>query len=177
MRLRRDQVAEIGVFEDLQTLIVILIGITILLASTLFNWSAFGSLERDQDLFDEAERLIAAVEAWDQLRAINSFSNPYPTFLLRQAELATTNNSKFMDQIKSDYNYYIIFDDLTIPDSQHNIDAGIHSYYEYGDPLPDGNEAVTAQVQYALVFEIHLGNHEYDVSERHACLMKVVVWQ
>ena len=182
MRLRGDTRGEIGVFEDLQTLIVVVVGIAILLASTMYNWSAFGTAEQDQELYDEAERLIDAVESYDRIRAINNFGSIYPEFLLRQADLEIlTKGSQFEDDIKSDFNYNITFDDLVIPDSAYDPgndtrDAVI-SVYEFGKNDTGAKGTVVAKVQYALVFEEEIGIQEYDVSERHACIMTVVVWR
>ncbi len=167
-----------GVFEDLQTLMVVVVGIAILLASTMYNWSAFGSVEQDQELFDEAERLIDAVESYDRIRAINNFGSIYPEFLLRQSELAIlTNGTQFEEDIRSDLNYNITFDDLVIPDGDHDTDGGNFSFYQFGKPAPEDTETVVARVQYSLVFEEETGIQQYDVGERHACIMTVVVWR
>jgi hypothetical protein len=178
MRLRGDRGGEIGVFEDLQTLLVVVVGITILLASVMYNWSAFGTVERDQEMYDEAERLIDAVESNDLLRAFNSYGAMYNEFKLRQSELESmANSSAFESEVKSDMNYNITFDDLEVPDSDHDPGHDVFSYYEFGKPVPEGKETVVAQVQYALVFDVHIANQDYDVSQRHACVMTVVVWR
>lgn len=167
-----------GVFEDLQTLMVVVVGIAILLASTMYNWSAFGTVEQDQELFDEAEHLIDAVESYDRIRAINNFGSIYPEFLLRQSELVIlTNGTQFEEDIRSDLNYNITFDDLVIPDGDHDADGGNFSYYQFGKPAPEDTETVVARVQYSLVFEEKIGIQQYDVNERHACIMTVVVWR
>ena len=167
---------EVGVLEDLQTLLVIVVGIAILLTSTLYNWSAFGSAEQDQEMYDEVEHLIEQVEAWDQLRAINSYGSLYPEFLLRQTGLDGMSNKAFQDHIRSDLNYNITFDDLVIKDIDHDTDNN-YSYFGFGKPVPKDKETVVAQVQYSLVFEELSPNGDYDVSKRHACIMTVVVWQ
>jgi len=120
---------DVGVFEDLQTLMVIVVGIGILLTSTLYNWSAFGSAEAEQEMHDEVEHLIEAVEGWDQLRAINSYASNYPEFNLRQSGLKGMSNTAFQDHVSSDLNYNIIFDDLVIHDNEHDPED-IYSYYE-----------------------------------------------
>jgi hypothetical protein len=177
MRLRRDIRGEVGVFEDLQTLLVIVVGIAILLSSTLYNWSAFGSAEQDQEMYDEVEHLIDSVEAWDQLRAVNSYGSYYPEFQLRQSGLNGMSNKAFQDHILSDLNYNISFDDLAIPDGNHDPEDATFSYYYFGKPVPEDKETVVAGVQYALIFEKDVGTGNGDVKIRHACIMTVVVWQ
>ncbi len=178
MRLRRDVRGEVGVFEDLQTLMVIVVGIGILLTSTLYNWSAFGSVEAEQEMHDEVEHLIDDVESYDRIRAINNYGSIYNEFLLRQSDLATlTNGTQFEEDIKSDFNYNIFFDDLVIPDNAHNTSGGNYSYYQFGKPVPEDKETVVAKVQYSLVIDRKIGQQAWNVTERHACIMTVVVWQ
>lgn len=167
---------EVGVFEDLQTLLVIVVGIAILLTSTLYNWSAFGSAEQDQGMYDEVEHLVEQVEAWDRLMAINSYGSHYPEFQLRQSSMDGLTNTDFQDHIRSDLNYNITFDDLVIKDTDHDGN-NVYSYYEFGKPVPEDKETVVAHVQYSLVFEELLPGGDYDVSQRHATIMTVVVWQ
>ena len=176
MRLRRDVRGEVGVFEDLQTLLVIVVGIAILLTSTLYNWSAFGSVEEDEEMYEEVEHLVEQVEAWDRLMAINSYGSHYPEFQLRQSSLDGMSNQDFQDHIRSDLNYNITFDDLVIPDIDHDP-GNNYSFYEFGKPVPEGKETLVVQVQYSLVFEELLPGGDYDVSQRHACIMTVVVWR
>ena len=176
MRLRRDVQGEVGVFEDLQTLLVIVVGIATILASTLSNWSAFGSVEQDQEMYEEAEHLVEQVEAWDRLMAINSYGSHYPEFQLRQSSMDGMTNEDFQDHIRSDLNYNITFDDLVIPDIDHDL-GNNYSFYAFGKSVPEDKETVVAHVQYSLVFEELLPSGDYDVSQRHACIMTVVVWQ
>ncbi len=181
MRYLGDQHGEIGYFEDLQTLVIIVIGISVLLGSTVFNWSAFGTIEEDQDLFDEAEHLVESIESWDRIRAINSWGSMYEVFTLRQPELITLlkNPNQFSDEIRSDLHYNVTFDDLEVDDGEHEPANGNYSYYRFGDALLDDQvDAISIRVQYALVMERTLpSGQDFDVSERHACLMMVVVWR
>jgi hypothetical protein len=177
MRLRRDTRGEIGVFEDLQTLLVVVVGIVILLSSTLYNWSAISHTERDQDLYEEAEHIIKQIEAWETLHAVNSYGARYPDFMIRQPDLATLmREGGFEDRIKSDLNYQVTFDDLAISDSQHDQSSGNYSWYVFGKEPPADVDSVAIQVQYTLVMEVPIGPQSQDVSERHPCLVTVVVW-
>ncbi len=181
MRLLADARGEVGVFEDLQTLAVIVVGLVVLLGSTLFNWSSFGDVQEDQELYDEAEHLIESIEAWNRLRAINQYGSQYEAFYLRQYELATMytkSPNQFREQIRSDLSYNITFDDLHIPDSDHRPEEGNFSYYSFGKGVPEDVERVEVQVQYALVFDVRLDSpQEWNVSVRHPCLVSVVVWR
>jgi hypothetical protein len=178
MRLRGDRRGEIGVFEDLQTLLVVLVGIAILLTSTLYNWSAISSTEQDQDLYDEAEHIIKQVESWERLQAINSYGSRYADFMLRQPELVTlTGSDQFEEHIRSDLSYQVTFDDLVVDDSQHDPSSGVHSSYVFGEEPPAGADTAALTTQYALVMEVYMGGQDYDVSERHPCLVTVVVWR
>ncbi len=169
---------EVGVFEDLQTLLVVVVGIAILLGSTLYNWSAISSTEQDQDLYDEAEHIVKQIESWDRLRAIDSLGSHYQDFMLRQQDLSTLLDSgQFEERIRSDLKYQVTFDDLVISDTEHDPVNGVHSYYVFGEEPPTKGDVVSLQVQYALVFEVFLGAQNYDVSERHPCLVTVVVWR
>ena len=169
---------EIGVFEDLQTLVVVVAAITVLLVSILFNWSSLSALERDQDLYDEAEHIIDDIESWERLEAVNSYGNRYPEFLIRQPELVTLiKEGGFEDKIRSDLNYNVTFDDLVVSDDDQDGNAGVYSKYEFGDPVPEDSETVVTQVHYVLVMEKRLGPQDFDVSQRHACLLTVVVWR
>jgi len=167
---------EVGVFEDLQTLLVIVVGIAILLTSTLYNWSAFGSAEQDQEMYDEVEHLIEQVEAWDQLRAVNAYGSSYPEFHLRQSGLNGMSNKAFQDHIKSDLNYNMYFDDIVISDGNHDPEIGNYSYYKFGKTVPEDTETVVAEVQYTLIFESGIGTDKGEVRDRNACILTVVVW-
>ncbi len=178
MRLRRDMGGEVGVFEDLQTLLVVLVGIAILLGSTLINWSTISSSEQDQDLYDEAEHIVKQIESWDRLRAINSYGSHYQDFMVRQLDLATLLDSgQFEERIRSDLRYQVTFDDLAVSDDEHDPVNGVHSSYVFGEEPPTKGDVVSLQVQYALVFEVPLVDQTYDVSERHPCRVTVVVWR
>ncbi len=177
MRLRRDTRGEIGVFEDLQTLLVVVVGVGILLSSTLYNWSAISSTEEDQDLYDEAEHIVKQIESWERLLAINSYGSRYLDLLLRQPELVTLlDTGQFEDQIRSDYNYQVTFDDLVVLDDVDDPGNDTHSKYVFGKEPPADVDIVSIRVQYALVMEVPLGPQVYDVSERHPCLLTVEVW-
>jgi hypothetical protein len=180
MRYLGDQRGEIGYFEDLQTLVIIVIGISVLLGSTVFNWSAFGTVEEDQALFDEAEHIVEAIESWDRITAISSWGSMYEDFVLRQPELITLlkNPSQFTERIRSDLHLNVTFDDLEVDEGAHDPAKGIFASYGFGDALLDDQDnAMSIRVPYALVMERPLGVQQYDVSERHACLMTVVVWR
>lgn len=178
MRLRRDQRGEVGVFEDIQTLFVVVVAIAILLTSTLYNWSALSASEQDQELYDETEHIVKQIESWDRLQAINSYGSQYPGFMLRQPELVTLLGSdQFEDEIRSDLGYRVTFDDLAVPDAEHDPGNGVYSSYVFGGEPPVKGDVVAIQVQYALVMEVHLGPQDYDVSERHPCLVTVEVWR
>jgi hypothetical protein len=177
MRLRSDTGGEIGVFEDLQTLLVVVVGIGILLGSTLYNWGAISETEEDKDLYDGAEHIVKQIESWDRLQAINSYGSPYPEFMLRQPEMVTlTEGDQFEDHIKSDLNYQVTFDDLEVPDGQHDPTNGAYSFYRFGEEPKANVDSVVLQVHYVLVMEVTIGLQEYDVSERHPCLVTVEVW-
>jgi hypothetical protein len=177
MRLRRDTRGEIGVFEDLQTLLVVVVGIGILLGSVLYNWGAISSTESDQDLYDGAEHIVKQIEAWERLMAINSYGSRYNDFHLRQPELATlTGGEQFEDHIRSDLNYQVTFDDLVVTDAMHDPEGNLYSTYQFGEEPPAGVESVVLRVQYTLVMEVNLGPQDYDVNERHPCLVTVEVW-
>lgn len=179
MRLLGDLRAEIGFFEDLQTLVILLVGIAVLLASTLLNWSSFGEAQADQELYEEAEHLVSEIESWQRIKAVNSYGSTYNEFLLRQADLAQLangTNRQFTDQIRSDLSYNITFDDLVVPDTSHDPANEVFSHYQFGPPAPKGVERAVLTVQYALVFESGVVP-DLDVGVRHACLMTVVVWR
>ena len=157
---------------------MVVVGIAILLGSTLYNWSAVSSTEQDQDLYDEAEHIVKQVESWDRLQAINSYGSPYSEFMLRQPELATLlGTGQFDDRIGSDLEYRVTFDDLAVPDDQDDPGSGVHSRYVFGDEPPPTKDVVSLQVQYALVMEVYQGPQDYDVSQRHPCLVTVEVWR
>lgn len=177
MWLRSDTRGEIGVFEDLQTLVVVVVGIAILLGATLYNWATYGEMEQEQELYDEAAHIIKQVEAWDWLGAINSYGSPYPDFMIWQPNLIGLTKNDTRDDIKSTLHFHITFDDLVVPDSEHDPGAGNYSYYSLGDPIPEGKETVAASVQYTLVFGVNITTTDFDVFERHACIMTVVVWR
>lgn len=177
MWLRTDTGGDIGVFEDLQTLVVVLVGVSILLGSTLYNWAAYGAVEQDQEMFDEATHIIKQVEAWEWLGAINSYGSPYQEFAIRQQNLASLNTTEFQERIKSSLHYSVTFDDLVVTDADPDATSDGRSVYRFGDPPPEGKETVVARVQYSLVFVDPITGSEYDVSQRHACIMTVVVWR
>lgn len=185
MRLRGVVGGEIGVFEDMQTLVIIVVGIMILLGSTLYNWTSVGGVVEDQELYDEAEHILKQIEGWDHIRSKNSYDSFYEDFHLWQphlAELDEDEHTTFEDRIRSDLRYNVTFDDLVVPDGEHAPNAkdpssGTYSYYRFGEPVPEGLETVALQSQYALVMGVKMGIGEFDVNERHPCLVTVVVWR
>ena len=182
MRLRRDTRGEIGVFEDLQTLLVVIVGVGILLGSTLYNWSAISSTEEEQDLYDEAEHIVKQIESDQQLRAHNNYGTPYTDFMLKQSELARLRrDSDFDDVVRSDLRFNISFDDMVIGPDNEVIDtvAKIWKYdhYTFGDTIPKDKDMAVLTLQYALVMDINLDSQDFDVSQRHPCLVTVVVWR
>jgi type II secretory pathway pseudopilin PulG len=176
MRLRADRGAEIGVFEDLQTLIIIVIGLGVLLASSLYNWSAYSEASEDQELYDAAEDILSALEAWDRIHAKDPLGTPYPDFMLSQTELELlyNNTGRFEERIRSDTDYSIIFDDLMVSDGQHDNTTHNFSKFEYGEPVPEGKETVTLQSHYIIVFEIAPQGRQ--IEDRHLCLVTLEVW-
>lgn len=187
MRLRRDTRGEIGVFEDLQTLLVVVVGVGILLGSTLYNWSAISSTEEDQDLYDEAEHIVKQIEANDQLRAVNSYGDTYNDFLLKQTELYQLMNETYAKRfIRSDYHFEIVFDDLNQDETISFVGSypepnatkyQWRDYYVIGEPVPESKDTVVLQVQYTMVMDVQLAQYQWDVSVRHACLVTVEVWR
>jgi hypothetical protein len=182
MRLRRDTRGEIGVFEDLQTLLVVVVGIGILLGSTLYNWSSLSSTELDQDLFDEAEHIVKQVESDPHLRAHNSYGGSYPDFMLKQSELSRLRREGgFDDMVRTDLRYNVRFDDLVIGPDDEVIDEEARiwwfDHYTFGDTVPEGKETAVLVLQYALVMDIKLSIQDYDVGTRHPCLVTVEVWR
>jgi hypothetical protein len=187
MRLRRDTRGEVGVFEDLQTLLVVVVGIGILLTSTLYNWGAISATEEDQDLYDEAEHLVKQIEANEQLWSINSYGDRYNDLYLRQTELhQLMDETKAKRAFRSDHNFQIVFDDL----DQDEDRSFVGSYppgnatgynwtdrYVVGGPVPDGKDTAVLTVQYTMVMDVQLARYEWDVSVRHACLVTVEVWR
>ena len=181
MRLRRDTRGEVGVFEDLQTMVVVVAAVAVLLVSMMYNWSALSTSEGDQDLYDEAEHIVKQIEADDHLRAVNNYGSLYTEPLLRQPELARlVRDNDFNEIAKTDLHYNVTFDDLYIGavDEVKNDSLGIdwRDAYSFGEPVPEGKDTAVLAVQYALVMEIEINNQEFDVSERHPCLVTVVVW-
>jgi hypothetical protein len=206
MRLRAAMGGDIGVFEDLQTLVVVLAGIAILLTSTMFNWSALSSTEHEQQLYDEAESIIDQIESWERLKAVNHYGSAYPDFMLRQPELVTLRDyGGFEERVRSDLKYNVKFDDLVISDENESASISAHnewlllkeqieqgeindtqlppeppinySKFEFGEPVPEDKDTIIARVHYALVMEDRTKGTPYDVSKRHPCLMTVVVWR
>jgi hypothetical protein len=179
MRLRLDRRAEIGAFEDLQTLLVVVVGITVLLGSTLYNWGLINGVDREQQLYDGAEDILRSVEAQQVLRAGDAYGSPYPTFMLRQPSLASYHDhpANLDEAIKSDLNYNLTFEDLDLGSGEVNATAGMLRVYAFGLPLPEtGVETVALATHYALVMEKG-GELPYNVSLRHLCLATVVVWR
>jgi hypothetical protein len=186
-RLRRDTRGEVGVFEDLQTLLVVVVGIAILLGSTLYNWSAISTTEQDQDLYDEAEHIVKQIEADEHLWAVNSYGDRYNDFYLKQSELLRLHyESENKTFIRSDYHYSVVFDDL----NQHENETVTGSYpqsnpinitwldrYHLGESEPVGKEMFVLQTKYTMVMDIQLDEYEWDVSVRHVCLVTVEVWR
>ena len=168
---------EVGVFEDLQTLMVIVVGIGILLTSTLYNWSAFGSAEAKQDMHDEVEHLIDSVEAWDLLMAQNADGSNYPEFQLSQGGLEAMSDKDFQERIRSDYDYNIEFDNLTVAVGDPGSANDKYSHYQFGKPIPEDRETVVGKVQYTVVYEGTGEGQEGDASVRYPYIMTVVVWQ
>jgi len=182
MNLRRDTRGEIGVFEDLQTLLVVVVGIGILLGSTMYNWGAISSTEEDQDLYDEAEHIVKQIEADEHLKAHNSYGALYNDFMIKQSELTRLfKEGDFDEVVRSDLKYSVTFDDLVIgPENEViNETARIWWYdrYTFGDTVPEGKETMVFTVQYAMVMDRQIDLQEYDVSLRHPCLVTVVVWR
>ncbi|MCK5252337.1 MAG: hypothetical protein KAQ96_05280 [Thermoplasmata archaeon] len=182
MRFRRDTRGEIGVFEDLQTLLVVVVGVGILLGSTLYNWSAISSTEEDQDLYDEAEHIVKQIESYQHLRAHNNYGTTYTDFMLKQSELTRLWRDKdFDDVVRSDLRFNISFDDMVIGPDNEVIDNESkiwkYDHYTFGDTIPKDKETTVLTLQYTLVMDIKLGDQKYDVSQRHPCLVTVVVWR
>lgn len=172
-----------GVFEDLQTLIVVLAGISILLVSTLFNWGAISATEQEQDLYNEAEHLVKQIESNPHLRAYNYYGGAYTDFMLKQTELGRLQREGgFSDVVRSDLHYNITFDDLVIGPGdevydQENKTTLWFDVYGFGDPSPSGKETAVLTVQYSLVMDRKMGDQDFDVSIRHPCLVTVEVWR
>ncbi len=182
MRLRRDTGGEVSVFEDLQTLVVVVAAVAVLLGSVLYNWSALNTSEGDQELYDEAEHIVEQIEANDHLRAVNNFGSQYAEPLLRQPELVRLVEDQDFEEIaKTDLHYNVTFDDLSIGPGEgvRNDSLGLdwRDAYSFGEPVPQGKDTAVLAVQYALVMAITINDQEFDVSERHPCLVTVVVWR
>lgn len=178
MRLRKDTRGEIGVFEDMQTLVVVLVGVGVLLGSTLYNWSSITGVERDQEMYDEAEHIVEQIESWDRIRAVNHYGSVYDDFMLRQPELVTlVNEGGFEDEVRSDLNYHVTFDDLVVGPGHGTTSPKVLDTYEFGKPVPEGMNTVVISIQYSLVFTEGGAGQDFDVSERHPCLVTVVVWR
>ncbi|MCJ2539891.1 MAG: hypothetical protein LN414_01320 [Candidatus Thermoplasmatota archaeon] len=187
MWLRSDTRGEVGVFEDLQTLLVVVVGVGILLGSSLYNWSAISSAEEDQDLYDEAEHIVKQIEANEQLMAVDSNGDRYNDFYLKQTEVYRLLNETIAKRtIRSDYNFQIVFDDQNqdenisfvgnFPEDNAN-EYHWNDTYVIGEPVPEGKEKVVLRVQYVMVMDIQGALYEWDVSVRHACLLTVEVWR
>jgi hypothetical protein len=180
-RLRGDRTAEVGVFEDLQALLVIVVGIAVLIASALYNWGAVAQSHEDQELYDAVEDLLAAFEASNILRAVDMHGLPTDSFMLDQRSLASysmgNNTENFLREFKSDFPYNVTFDDLDVPDGADNKTAMVLSAYKFGEPPPgEGVETVALKAQYVLVM-LKGNTLPYDDSERHICLVTVVMWR
>lgn len=180
-RLRGDRTAEIGAFEDLQALLVVVVGIAVLVASALYNWGAVGQAHEDQELYDAADDLLAAFEASNVLRAVDMHGLPTALFMIDQRSLASysmgNNTENFLREFRSDFQYNVTFDDLDVPDGADNESAKVYSRYVFGEPLPgEGVESVLLKANYVLVM-LKGTALPYDVSERHLCLVTVVMWR
>lgn len=185
MALRGDEGAEIGVFEDLQTLLVVVVGLAVLVASALYNWGVVADFDEGQRLYDAARDVLRAVEAWDRLRASDPLLIRYNDFMLYQPELATMYGNRnvtddFSERVRVDAHYNVTFDDLDVPDAEHgggNASHPTYSFYSFGEPVPDGAELVALQTHYALVMATNVTSYSQDVSVRHLCLVTVEVWR
>jgi hypothetical protein len=184
MRFRRAVGGEIGVFEDMQTLVIIVVGIVILLGSTLYNWTSFEGVVEDQELYDEAEHILRQIEGWDYIRSRNSYDSQYEDFHLWQLHLANMTmptGTKFEDRIRSDLHYSVTFDDLAISDGEDTSDRttgeGDYSKYQFGETIPEGKDTIALQAHYTLIMGSKIRPGEFDVRERHPCLVTVVVWR
>jgi hypothetical protein len=182
MRLRRDTRGEIGVFEDLQSLIVVVVAIAVLLGSVMYNWSSLSATEQDQDLHDEAEHIIRQIEASDRIRAIDNLGSPYDEPLLSQHDLRVmVEDGGFEDEVRSDYHYNVTFEDL-VQEEEINFTHAQGAVrnetwmleYSFGEPVPEGKGTVSIEVHYTLVMHTMTSR---DVSLRHPCLVTVVVWR
>jgi len=187
MRFRRDTRGEVGVFEDLQTLLVVVVGIGILLGSTLYNWGAISSSEEDQDLYDEAEHIVKQIEANEHLWAHNSYGDRYNDFYIKQTELERiSNEAEAKRTIRSDLSFQIVFDDLNQDEDRsfrgsyppgNSTEYNWRDRYVIGEPAPEGKDTVVLSIQYAMVMDVQLAQYEWDVSVRHVCLVTVEVWR
>ena len=179
MSLRADRRAEVGVFEDLQTLLVVVVGITVLLGSTLFNWSVIDRVNQEQALYDSAGGVLRSIEAWDRLRAYDEIDAYIPYFMVRQPELVVLQNTtpgRFEEQVRSDFHYNVTFDDVNITDAEENRATGNYSMFRFGEPLPGkGVGTVVLWTHYTLVLTTNVGETK-DTSTRHLCDVTVVVW-
>jgi len=179
MSLRADRRAEVGVFEDLQTLLVVVVGITVLLGSTLFNWSVIDRVNQEQDVYDSAADVLRSVESWNRLRAVDENDSPFQYFMINQYELFVLQNAtpgRFEEQVRSDHHYNITFDDINITDAEENRTAGNYSMFKFGEPLPGKTvDTVVLRTRYTMVFTTKVGNLK-DTTTRHLCDVTVVVW-
>jgi hypothetical protein len=177
--LRADRRAEVGAFEDLQTLLVVVVGITVLLGSTLFNWTVIGRVDQEQALYDSAGGVLRSIESWDRIRAYDEIDAYIPFFMIRQPELVvleTTGQGRFEEQVRSDFHYNVTFDDVDITDANEDRATGNYSRFQFGEPLPGkGVETAVLRTHYTLVFPTGVGELE-DTSTRHLCDATVVVW-
>jgi hypothetical protein len=178
--LRADRRAEVGAFEDLQTLLVVVVAITVLLGSTLFNWSVIARVDREQAVYDSAADVLRSIESWDRIRAYDDIDAYIPFFLIRQPELVvlvTTSQGRFEEQVRSDFHYNVTFDDVDIPDADQDRATGNYSKFQFGEPLPGkGVDTVVLRTHYTLVFLTKLVDDQKDTSTRHLCDVTVVVW-
>ena len=179
MPLRADRRAEVGAFEDLQTLVVIVVGITVLLGSTLFDWSVIDRVDQEQAVYDSAADVLRSIEAWDRIRAYDEIDALIPFFMIRQPELVvlvTTSQGRFEEQIRSDFHYNVTFDDVEISDAGEDRATGNYSKFQFGEPLPGtGVDTAVLRTHYTLVFLTRVGELK-DTSIRHLCDTTVVVW-
>ena len=180
LSLRSDRRAEVGAFEDLQTLLVVVVGITVLLGSTLFNWSVIDTLDDEQAVYDSAADILRAIESWDRIRAYDEIDAYIPFFTIRQPELVvlvTTGQGRFEEQVRSDLHYNVTFDDVDITDAEEDRASGNYSKFQFGEPLPGpGVGTAVLRTHYTLVFT-RVVDKAKDTSTRHLCDATVVVWR
>jgi hypothetical protein len=177
-RLRGDRTAEIGVFEDLQVLLVVVVGIAVLIASALYNWGAVADFDDVQSLYDAAEDLMRAFQASGRLSVTDEFGYPATPFVMNQQylEIFKEYPDNFNGSFKSDVDYNISFED------RGGLGANATPYpnatYMFGSPIPgSGVETVTLQANFPMLMYIEVNGTVVDPAPRHVCLVTVVVWR